>query len=59
MSRTYSAIFRVVTPKATRVIERFHVMRHAGASLDEAAAASTSGTLVTGAGPAILSIRAL
>jgi transposase len=29
MSRTYSAVFSVVTPKATRVIDRFHVMRHA------------------------------
>jgi transposase len=35
MSRTYSAVFRVVTPKATRVIDRFHVMRHAIAALDE------------------------
>ena len=29
MSRTYNAVFRVVTPKATPVIDRFHVMRHA------------------------------
>ena len=35
MSRTYSAVFSVVTPKATRVIDRFHVMRHANAALDE------------------------
>lgn len=35
MSRTYSAVFRVVTPKATRVIDRFHVMRHAIAAVDE------------------------
>ena len=34
MSRTYNAVFRVVTPKATRVIDRFHVMRHAIAALD-------------------------
>jgi transposase len=27
MSRTYAAVFRVVTPKATQVIDRFHVMR--------------------------------
>ena len=32
MSRTYAAVFRVVTPKATRVIDRFHVMRHAEVS---------------------------
>jgi transposase len=35
MSRTYSAVFRVVTPKATQVIDRFHVMRHAIAAVDE------------------------
>ena len=35
MSRTYSAVFSVVTPKATRVIDRFHVMRHANKALDE------------------------
>lgn len=35
MSRTYNAVFRVVTPKATRVIDRFHVMRHAIAAVDE------------------------
>jgi transposase len=35
MSRTYSAVFRVVTPKATRVIDRFHVMRHANKALDD------------------------
>jgi transposase len=35
MSRTYSAVFKVVTPKATRVIDRFHVMRHAIAAVDE------------------------
>jgi transposase len=34
MSKTYSAVFRVVTPKATRVIDRFHVMRHAIAAVD-------------------------
>ncbi|MCU1364116.1 MAG: hypothetical protein JWM55_1944 [Acidimicrobiaceae bacterium] len=34
MSRTYSAVFRVVTPKATQVIDRFHVMRHAIAAVD-------------------------
>jgi transposase len=35
MSRTYNAVFRVVTPKATRVIDRFHVMRHAIFAVDE------------------------
>ena len=35
MSRTYSAVFKVVTPKATRVIDRFHVMRHANLAVDE------------------------
>jgi transposase len=35
MSKTYNAVFKVVTPKATRVIDRFHVMRHAIAALDE------------------------
>jgi transposase len=35
MSRTYSAVFSVVTPKATRVIDRFHVMRHANKALEE------------------------
>jgi transposase len=35
MSRTYSAVFRVVTPKVTRVIDRFHVMRHAIAAVDD------------------------
>lgn len=35
MSRTYDAVFKVVTPKATRVIDRFHVMRHAIAAVDE------------------------
>jgi transposase len=35
MSKTYSAVFRVVTPKATRVIDRFHVMRHALLAIDQ------------------------
>jgi transposase len=35
MSRTYAAVFRVVTPKATQVIDRFHVMRHAILAVDE------------------------
>ena len=35
MSRTYAAVFRVVTPQATQVIDRFHVMRHAIAAVDE------------------------
>lgn len=35
MSRTYNAVFKVVTPKATRVIDRFHVMRHAIFCVDE------------------------
>ncbi len=35
MSKTYNAVFKVVTPKATRVIDRFHVMRHAILAVDE------------------------
>jgi len=35
MSRTYAAVFKVVTPKATQVIDRFHVMRHALLAVDE------------------------
>jgi transposase len=35
MSRTYAAVFRVVTPKATQVVDRFHVMRHAILAVDE------------------------
>jgi transposase len=35
MSRTYNAVFRVVNPNATRVIDRFHVMRHAIFALDQ------------------------
>jgi transposase len=35
MSKTYNAVFRVVTPKATRVIDRFHVMRHAIYAVDQ------------------------
>jgi transposase len=35
MSRTYNAVFKVVTPKATRVIDRFHVMRHAIYAVDQ------------------------
>jgi hypothetical protein len=35
MSRTYSAVFRVVTPEVTRVIDRFHVMRHAILAVDQ------------------------
>ena len=35
MSKTYSAVFKVVTPKATRVIDRFHVMRHAILAVDQ------------------------
>ncbi len=35
MSRVYNAVFKVVTPKATRVIDRFHVMRHAILAVDE------------------------
>jgi transposase len=35
MSKTYSAVFSVVTPKATRVIDRFHVMRHANLAVDQ------------------------
>ena len=35
MSRTYSAVFTVVTPKATQVIDRFHVMRHAILAVDQ------------------------
>jgi hypothetical protein len=36
LTRTsYSAVFSVVTPKATRVIDRFHVMRHAILAVDQ------------------------
>lgn len=35
MSRTYNAVFKVVTPKAKRVIDRFHVMRHAIFCVDQ------------------------
>jgi transposase len=35
MSRTYNAVFKVVTPKATRVIDRFQVMRHAILAVDQ------------------------
>ena len=35
MSKTYNAVFKVVTPKATRVIDRFHVMRHAIYAVDQ------------------------
>ena len=35
MSRTYNAVFKVVTPRATRVIDRFHMMRLALLALDE------------------------
>ena len=35
MSKTYAAVFRVVTPKATRVVDRFHVMRHAILAVDQ------------------------
>ena len=35
MSKTYNAVFKVVTPKATRVIDRFHVMRHAILAVDQ------------------------
>ena len=35
MSHSYNAVFKVVTPQATRVIDRFHVMRHALLALDE------------------------
>jgi transposase len=35
MSRVYNAVFKVVTPKATRVIDRFHVMRHALLAVDQ------------------------
>jgi transposase len=35
MSKTYRAVFRVVTPKATCVIDRFHVMRHAILAVDQ------------------------
>jgi len=35
MSRVYNAVFKVVTPKATRVIDRFHVMRHAILAVDQ------------------------
>jgi transposase len=35
MSKTYNAVFRVVTPKATRVIDRFHVTRRAILAVDQ------------------------
>jgi hypothetical protein len=35
MPRPYNAVFVVVTPKATRVIDRFHVMRHAILAVDQ------------------------
>jgi transposase len=35
MSKTYEAVFKVVTPKAKRVVDRFHVMRHATLCVDE------------------------
>jgi transposase len=35
MSKTYAAVFRVVTPKARRVVDRFHVQRHAILALDQ------------------------
>lgn len=35
MSATYNAVFKVVTPAATRVVDRFHVMRHATLALDQ------------------------
>jgi transposase len=35
MSKVYNAVFKVVTPKATRVIDRFHVMRHAILAVDQ------------------------
>ena len=35
MSHSYNSVFQVVTPQATRVIDRFHVMRHAILALDE------------------------
>jgi Transposase len=34
MSRTYNAVFQVVTPKVTRVIDRFHGTRHTIATVD-------------------------
>jgi transposase len=35
MSKVYDAVFKVVTPKATRVVDRFHVMRHAIYAVDQ------------------------
>ncbi len=35
MSKVYNAVFKVVTPKATRVVDRFHVMRHAILAVDQ------------------------
>jgi transposase len=35
MSKVYDAVFKVVTPKAQRVIDRFHVMRHAIYAVDQ------------------------
>jgi transposase len=41
-SKTYAAVFRVVTPKATRVIDRFHVIRHAILAVDQVPVASNN-----------------
>jgi transposase len=35
MSRVYRAVFNYVTPKATKVVDRFHVMRNAIKAVDE------------------------
>lgn len=35
MSTTYQAIFTVVLPKATQVVDHFHVIKHANQALDE------------------------
>ena len=56
MSRTYNAVFRVVTPKATRVIDRFHVMRHAILAVDQTDAGSNNSAWAIGAGPGTRSI---
>ncbi len=42
MSRTYNAVFKVVTPKATRVIDRFHVMSTSSPVLTRSAAVSNN-----------------
>jgi Transposase len=57
MSKTYNAVFKVVTPKATRVIDRFHVMRHAILPLTRSAVGSNNNASGTAAERVIPSIE--